>query len=194
VEEFSIDSISRSAPIHSRKKLEWLNSHYIRQETDNQLSELLLPYLDKVGLHQVDRNYLNKISRVLKGNLTVLSQVEEYLGIFFDEKFSFDHEAKTLLLDFRNQETLQICLNLLQDFPEIAADTWPSVISQLEEKTGRKGKDLYGPLRAGITGRTRGPELAKTLPLLGKERILRRLKMALQINQNPNIKIQMLDV
>jgi glutamyl-tRNA synthetase len=182
VEEFSIHSISRNAPIHSRKKLEWLNSHYIRQKKEDQLSELLLPYLDKAGFHQVDRNYLNKISGVLKENLTVLSQVEEYLGIFFDEKFFFDNGAKTLLLDFRNQETLRICLNLLQDFPEMATDTWPSVISQWEEKTGRKGKDLYGPLRAGITGKTKGPELAKTLPLLGKERVLRRLKMALQIN------------
>jgi glutamyl-tRNA synthetase len=182
VEEFSIDSISRNAPIHSRKKLEWLNSYYIRQKTEDQLSELLLPYLDKVGFHQVDRNYLNKISGVLKENLTVLSQVEEYLGIFFDEKFCFDNGAKTLLLDFRNQETLRICLNLLQDFSAMATDTWPSVISQLEEKTGRKGKDLYGPLRAGITGKTKGPELAKTLPLLGKERILRRLKMALQLS------------
>jgi glutamyl-tRNA synthetase len=52
----------------------------------------------------------------------------------------------------------------------------------LEEKTGRRGKDLYGPIRAGITGKTKGPELAKTLPLLGKERMIRRLKMALQTN------------
>jgi nondiscriminating glutamyl-tRNA synthetase len=51
----------------------------------------------------------------------------------------------------------------------------------LEKWTGRKGKDLYAPLRAAITGKTKGPELVKTLPLLGKERIIRRIKMALEI-------------
>jgi glutamyl/glutaminyl-tRNA synthetase len=51
----------------------------------------------------------------------------------------------------------------------------------LEKKTGQKGKGLYAPLRAAITGKTRGPELAKTLPLLGKERIIQRLKMALEV-------------
>jgi glutamyl/glutaminyl-tRNA synthetase len=51
----------------------------------------------------------------------------------------------------------------------------------LEERTGRKGKDLYAPLRAAVTGKIKGPELVKTLPLLGKERIIKRLKMALQL-------------
>jgi glutamyl/glutaminyl-tRNA synthetase len=44
-----------------------------------------------------------------------------------------------------------------------------------------KGKGLFAPFRAGVTGKTKGPELAKTLPLLGKERIIKRLKMALEI-------------
>jgi nondiscriminating glutamyl-tRNA synthetase len=52
----------------------------------------------------------------------------------------------------------------------------------LEKKTGQKGKHLYAPLRAGVTGKTKGPELAKTIPLLGKERIIRRLKMALGLS------------
>jgi glutamyl/glutaminyl-tRNA synthetase len=181
VEEFSIHSVSRNAPIHSRKKLEWLNSLYIRKIEEDQLSELLLPYLEKAGFHHVDHNDLNKISGALKENLVVLSQVEDYLGIFFDEKFFYDDGAKAILSDSKNRETLRSCLDLLQGLPEITADTWPSVLSQLEEKTDRRGKDLYGPVRAGITGKTKGPELAKTLPLLGKERILGRLKMALQI-------------
>jgi len=181
VEEFSIHSISKNAPIHSRKKLEWLNSLYIREKEEDQLSELLLPYLEKAGFHHVDHNDLNKISGALKENLVVLSQVEDYLGIFFDEKFFYDDGAKTILSDSKNRETLRSCLDLLQGLPEITADTWPSVLSQLEEKTGRRGKDLYGPVRAGITGKTKGPELAKTLPLLGKERIIKRLKMALEI-------------
>ena len=101
VEEFSIHSISRNAPIHSRKKLEWLNSLYIRKKEEDQLSELLLPYLEKAGFHHVDHNDLNKISGVLKENLVVLSQVEDYLGIFFDEKFFFDDGAKTILSGFQ---------------------------------------------------------------------------------------------
>jgi nondiscriminating glutamyl-tRNA synthetase len=183
VEEFSLNAISKSAPIFNRKKLEWLNSLYIRKKEEDQLSELLLGYLEKTGIRpsQVDRHQLIKISGVLKENLVVLSQVEEYLGIFFDEKFFFEDEAKTILLNSRNRETLRTILGALETSSEITLDTWPSLLSQLEKKTGLRGKDLYAPFRAGITGKTKGPELAKTLPLLGKERIIKRLKMALKL-------------
>jgi nondiscriminating glutamyl-tRNA synthetase len=183
VEEFSIHDISKSAPIYNRKKLEWLNSFYIRKKEEGQLSELLLRYLEKTGISisKVDRNQLIKISGVLKENLVVLSQIGEYLGIFFDEKFFFEDGAKTILLNSRNRETIRTALSLLEASNEITSDTWPSLLSQLEEKTGRRGKDLYAPLRAAVTGKTKGPELVKTLPLLGKERIIKRLKMALEI-------------
>ena len=183
VEDFSIQAVSRSAPIYNRKKLEWLNSFYIREKEEPQLSEILIPYLRKAGLRidQMDRQWLNQISGVLKENLVILSQVEEYLGIFFDEKFFFEEGAKTILLDPRNRETLRSVLSILEDPSEITSDGQISLLAQLEKKTKRKGKDLYAPLRAAVTGKTKGPELVKTLPLLGKERIIKRLKMALEM-------------
>ena len=184
VEDFSIQAVSRSAPIYNRKKLEWLNSFYIREKEEPQLSEILIPYLRKAGLRidQMDRQWLNQISGVLKENLVILSQVEEYLGIFFDEKFFFEEGAKTILLDPRNRETLRSVLSILEDPSEITSDGQISLLTQLEKKTKRKGKDLYAPLRAAVTGKTKGPELVKTLPLLGKERIMKRLKMALELS------------
>ena len=128
-----------------------------------------------------DSYYLTQISGVLKENLGVLSQVEKYLGIFFDEKFFFEEEAKKILLDSKNRETLRDVLEALKDPPEIVIRDGTSLLSLLEEKTGKKGKDLYTPLRAAVTGKTKGPELVKTLPILGKERIIKRLKMALEL-------------
>jgi nondiscriminating glutamyl-tRNA synthetase len=184
VEEFSIQGISRSAPIFNRKKLEWLNSFYIREKEEEYLSEMLIPYLQKAGIQtdQVDHQRLKEISEVLKENLVVLSQVKEYLGIFFDEQFFFEDGAKTILQDPRNRETLRSVLSLLEESLEIIPGDQTSLLSQLEKMTGQKGKHLYAPLRAGVTGKTKGPELARILPLLGKERIIKRLKMALELS------------
>ena len=183
VEEFSIQNISRSAPIYNRKKLEWLNSFYIRAKEEGQLSKILIPYLQKAGIRfdQLDPHRLNQISGVLKENLVLLSQVEEYLGIFFDEKFFFEDRAKNVLLDSKNREILHSGLNILEDSSEIGSNEENSLLARLEKMTGYKGKDLYAPLRAAVTGKTKGPELVKTLPLLGKERIIKRLKMALEL-------------
>jgi len=184
VEEFSIQDISKSAPIYNRKKLEWLNSFYIREKDEGQFSDILIPYLEKAGVqkNQIDPRWLNQISGILKENLVILSQAEEYLGIFFDERFSFEDGARALLRDPKNRETLRSILTLLEQPSELGSDEETPLLARLEKRTGRRGKDLFAPLRAAVTGKTRGPELVKTLPLLGKERIITRLKMALELS------------
>jgi nondiscriminating glutamyl-tRNA synthetase len=131
IEEFSIETLARSAPIHSRKKLEWLNSSYIRLKDGQELSEFLLPYLEKEGLRvdQIDRTTLTQIAEVTKENLVVLSQIKDYLGIFFDERFAFDEEARTVLLDTENRETLRTLFDAFGTLTEITADSWSSCLA-----------------------------------------------------------------
>jgi glutamyl-tRNA synthetase len=57
-------------------------------------------------------------------------------------------------------------------FPETSWGVWTKAV---KEATGRKGKDLFHPLRLALTGLDHGPELAKLLPLIGRERALARL-------------------
>ncbi len=53
--------------------------------------------------------------------------------------------------------------------------TWGGWTAALKRATGRKGRDLFLPLRLALTGRDRGPEMAKLLPLMGREETLARL-------------------
>ena len=54
-------------------------------------------------------------------------------------------------------------------------DTWSQWISVVKDQTGRKGKELFMPLRKALTGQSHGPELATILPLIGREKTLDRL-------------------
>jgi glutamyl-tRNA synthetase len=53
--------------------------------------------------------------------------------------------------------------------------SWKTWTESLKASTGRKGKPLFMPLRQALTGLDHGPELATLLPLIGRERTLRRL-------------------
>lgn len=55
-------------------------------------------------------------------------------------------------------------------------ETWSVWTTAVRAATGRKGKDLFLPLRLCLTGVSHGPELRALLPLMGRERALRRLK------------------
>ena len=50
--------------------------------------------------------------------------------------------------------------------PPYAPDTWSTWTSAVKEKTGRKGRGLFMPLRLAVTGQARGPEMADVMPLL----------------------------
>ena len=59
---------------------------------------------------------------------------------------------------------------------ELNGDSWKIWTDAIKESTGKKGKDLFMPLRHAITGQKHGPDMASLLPLIGREKILARLK------------------
>lgn len=61
---------------------------------------------------------------------------------------------------------------------EFAADPWHALTTALKERTGRKGKALFLPLRRALTGLDHGPDMATLLPLIGRDRAVERLRQA----------------
>lgn len=59
---------------------------------------------------------------------------------------------------------------------ELNGDSWKTWTDAIKESTGKKGKELFMPLRHAITGQKHGPDMASLLPLIGREKILSRLQ------------------
>lgn len=57
-------------------------------------------------------------------------------------------------------------------------DPWHALTGALKERTGRKGKALFLPLRLALTGREHGPDMAELLPLIGEVEARKRLSAA----------------
>ncbi len=70
-----------------------------------------------------------------------------------EEDASFIFEAMTMLPDAPYTES-----------------TWQDWTSAVKAATGRKGKDLFMPLRKAVTGMDHGPEMGALMPLLHKVR------------------------
>ncbi len=106
----------------------------------------------------------------VRENLTRVSDVKEWFDVCFGE-------AEPIIADgdkdfiTRNAELLSELLGAGE--PDI--DTWGNWTKIIKEKTGRKGKELFMPLRLALTGVGHGPELKALLPLMGREKALKRL-------------------
>ena len=74
-------------------------------------------------------------------------------------------------------EDAEFCQAAADCLPDIVSDdTWSEWTGVLKDKTGRKGKSLFMPLRRALTGRNRGPEMGEILKLLGSDRAKKRLR------------------
>ena len=55
-------------------------------------------------------------------------------------------------------------------------ETWTLWSNQVREKSGKKGRELFHPIRKALTAQENGPELKILLPLIGREKVLSRLQ------------------
>lgn len=102
----------------------------------------------------------------IRPNLTRLDDAEDWLAVIAGpiEAATAADDADYLADAARVAQTL-----------DWSADPWHALTGALKEMTGRKGKALFMPLRQALTGRDNGPDMAALLPLIGKERALKRL-------------------
>ena len=70
---------------------------------------------------------------------------------------------------------LEAALGALPEEPW-SGETWAEWTGNVKATTGRKGKDLFMPLRLALTGLEHGPELKALLPLIGRASAVERLK------------------
>ena len=106
----------------------------------------------------------------LRGNLERLGDFERWFAVLHGEidPPELAHDERLLVKDAAAAaETL-----------DWSAEPWRALTDTLKHVTGRKGRELFHPLRLALTGRDSGPEMASLLAAMGKDRAVRRLEAA----------------
>ena len=101
--------------------------------------------------------------------------VRDNVSVVSEAKIWWDICTGEILPIIDSEEVTKAAAELL---PEGAVDasTWRKWTTAIADEKGIKGKDLYMPLRLALTGRNSGPEMASLLAIMGRNRILARLK------------------
>ena len=159
IESFDFSKFSRGTPKFSFDELQRLNSK-ILHDTDFAAIQDRLAAMD---LSDVDSAFWEAV----RPNLTKLEDIKEWWRVANGPVTPVIEDS-----DFAAQAA-----ELLPPAPWDGS-TWDSWISSVKEQTGRKGKNLFMPIRQALTGMEHGPELPNLLPLIGREKAEKRLKSA----------------
>lgn len=176
---FALERASKSGAIFDEEKLHWLNAIYIRNCKTEDLVERLKPFLEQAGYKTdtIDAKWLNEVIELLKTELTTLAEIGNHIDIFFDDKYEITAEAKQILEKENAAQVVKVFAEYLKNAAGNPQEIYLAAIKYTKEKTRAKGKELFMPIRAAITGKDHGPELDKVFAVLGKDVALRRLKL-----------------
>lgn len=121
----------------------------------------------KARLAELDADLGEPFWLTVRANLCRFKDVSMWASIVNGdfETVSFDEDDTAFIAQAKT---------LLPDGPW-GEDIWSAWTSALKEATGRKGKQLFMPLRQVLTGQAHGPDLGQLLPIIGREGTLRRL-------------------
>jgi len=180
--DFRINELSASNSIFEYDKLNWMNSQYIKKLSIEELKEKLKPFLTKYDLSQLNDSQYTRMVEITREPLTILSDITEAVPYFFNDDVEIEEEVRKTVLETENSK------KVLKDFVEKAKD-WEfdeeTLHHKLEEfrgyfkEQGIKPKETMWAIRAAVTGRTRGADMCAVLAILGKDKVLNRIKKVL---------------
>ena len=110
----------------------------------------------------------------------MLNDIPKIIQPFLEEPV-FENDAKGVLALPYAKKVLDALIEEIDKVTVLNKTIYENIIDNLKQKTGEKSKNLFMPIRAALTGRTKGLELEKVFNLLGREEILKRLKQQSEV-------------
>jgi glutamyl-tRNA synthetase len=180
---FDVKDVNRGASRFDFAKLEALNGHYMRETSDEDLTDTLIataPYLDSgqviAKANTVEgRALLLKAMAGLKPRAKTLEELASSASYLFAERpLEMDEKARELIAT-ADAGVIKKAIGALQAVAEWTHDGLDQAIRTLSEEMGLKLGKVAQPLRAALTGRATSPGLFDVLEVLGREESLARL-------------------
>jgi glutamyl-tRNA synthetase len=184
VRDFDWARVNTVGPVFDLDKLDWLNGHYMRELSVEDLAGRITEHLSRQGVLPAEptaeqRATVLAATPLVNERMQVLREAEGMLAFLFvaDDDFAVEPESAAAVLKGAAGEVLTAAISALEGVDAWATEPIEAALrAALIEGLGIKPKLAFGPVRVAATGRRVSPPLFESLELLGRDRTLRRLR------------------
>ena len=181
VNEFDISGISKSPAIFDPLKLKAINSHYIKNMTNEEFLEHAKPYIDSACKRDINRNLL---ADILKPRIEMFKDIKEQID-FIDKLPNYDTSLyihkKMKTSEENSLSALKEILPVLLELTSWSIESLHNALFDLIAKLNLKNGRVLWPLRVALSGKQFTPgggiELAA---LLEKDESIKRIKKGIE--------------
>lgn len=179
IQFFSLNAISKSASAFNTDKLLWLNNHYIKTSEPEYVAKHLEWHFEQQGINKDNGPALAEIVKLVGERCNTLVELAAQSRYFFEDFAEFDADAAKKHLRGVAKEPLALALSKLEALNDWTTENLHAVIAQVCEELEIGMGKIGMPLRVAVTGGGQSPSVDAVMQLIGKERVIARINMAL---------------
>lgn len=168
---FDLPQILRANARFDMAKLTWINGEYIRAMPLDRFVQLARPF---AGGHDDP-----KVLGLVKEKVKLLKELPDWTDYFFTDDYPFDPEAvKKSCSAPQTSERLEKLADRFATVTSWDATSLEAALKALAAELAIKTGELIHPCRVAVSGKSAGPSLYHMLEVLGRDRVLARLRRA----------------
>ena len=176
IEKFTIERVNSAGAVFNVEKLNWMNGEYIKNYDVDELTVLLIPYLNAGGIDTSDIIKTKRVIFAIRNYINKLDEAAEQAKVYYSDVKLNDEQTAIISAD-TSKQVFKALASKIEAMLEITTENFKPVLSEVQKETGVKGKNLFMPVRLALTGKEHGPELGMIAYVLGKEEVLKRLNL-----------------
>lgn len=187
LERFSLEGVSRTNAVFDRPKLEWFNTQYLQKLPIADLLPGVAAELKRSGLWKEEwasgagREWFSKTVDLLRPRVRLLPDFSRWARAFFSDEFEIDAAAKAKF--WKDPKVPELLAKVAEALAAIPSGDWSHdacdhALRALAEAEGVKAGLLINATRVAIVGQAVAPPLFDTMVVLGRDRVVNRLRRA----------------
>ncbi|MBT6879570.1 MAG: glutamate--tRNA ligase [Gammaproteobacteria bacterium] len=180
---FEVESVNHSASTFNPEKLLWLNQHYIKSSSPEHIAHHLSWHMGERGIDPTQGPDLTRVVEAQQERAKTLVEMADNSVFFYLDFETFDEKAAKKNLKVAAQPPLEKIRSALAELEIWDAEPIHQIVKETAEILDLKLGKVAQPLRVAVTGAAISPPIDITLELIGRERVLKRIELALSYIQ-----------
>jgi glutamyl-tRNA synthetase len=180
VKVFEISEVNDVQAKFDIQKLRWLNGETIMAKPTADLLPLLKGQLEGAGIDAsgFGDEYLAKVVDLYKVRLKTLNEFPAMTDFYFVDAFAWEEGGQAKLDKPESREYLGVLAGRLEGLEDFRHEAIENVFRAFVEERGLKAGLVIHPTRMAVSGKTKGAGLFEMMEVLGKDRVLDRMRRA----------------
>ncbi len=182
IEKFNLDHLNPSPAAINFSKYDYFNGVHIRNLPPEELARRVKGFLEAAG-YQVDNHILIRVIPLIQPRIAGLDEAPFMAGFFFREDVVPD-PADLVAKKLTAKESAIIArrsLEILENIPTIGPGVAEQAMRNFVDQNGLNAGQVFGILRAAVTGQTISPPLFESMEIIGRQKSLERIRRGIQI-------------